>query len=1090
MAKYLLTVGFLGLVVTTVIGWRLWSDWVIPAREHAEHFNLREAVEFKQTTVVQDDMSQDLGRVFQENRINLSFDEVSPIFLQVLRFSEDRRFDQHGGVCWKGFLRALWKNLNAMSLKEGGSTITQQLAKNLLQDRSKTYLRKLREAFLAWRLEREFTKKEILELYLNRVYFGNGYHGVESAARGYFGHRASTLDWSESAILVTLLQSPSKLSPYKHPSLLRARAEQLLNQMRLAGVRVPDRADMPTILPRVQKVNGLKSYPVARAVGSWRDQELPDRIATTIRADWQQKLEDYASAQQRKFAAGVIHLPTGELKAYVGGRSYLDEPYDRFFSMRRNSGTLLAPFQLPEVTTFLEVYPGSESRVLTQDALSLNWRPALADNEPVNPAELLATLPMLGGYNVEGVRLVKSGDVLARSLLFSPVRDRLDVLTQAQLQSRWGKAPLTLFVSASLGVSDGWALWVGQEYGLVVWVGEDKPSRLGTVKELENHMGELAQMLVKMFGLKPCQPSAKAVSVDRNFGMPTAPDVAGSVRIITPVLPEREHAFLLPSVRPERRAIHQLSPEPPLAPLSRRLPAPRPNLTTIDGQDLAVATVTPSYLWVWPRPEGFSSGAEELDYVRSLGVMPEQTLAAAPRYVPRLAQQLIAGESVPWTTYGRAYNHGWLYQSIVGAAGLEEVDTARPVDGLPLYPLWRGRYGLEKWLDTRDLTEDGVATFFPDLFGYLQDAAVKGPTAVPPVVLSLNHAWQETAAHVMRGVERGAFVMLDAETGAVRVAVSAPLGDEFNRCFMGQYPPASAIKPFVAVAALDKMGACPDFDLGPLVLQGITFDNAGESGRVGLSESLTRSHNSYFMQLGLMVGADAMITAYSWPGFGQKPKLQIPTARGNLPGQYSGSEIDDAELANLAIGQGQFLASPLQMARAFAWLGNRGVLPGTTLIEASAGSGMPTLEMNPELWQEVDMALGSVVGSGTGSAAWLAGYPSLRGKTGTGQIGKKGNYSYVAWFCGYVYLDGILHAFAVAVEGRPGQSITGGKNAAPLLRRFLSSIKLDGSTPLPPPAEELEPLDAATPAGAVVPSATDVDTSNESLADQVLRNQW
>lgn len=1098
IANQILSMRFILLLVITLLAalggssWWGWVKFAEPARAYAESFPLEESLDFQQSLVVQDEIGQDLGRVFVENRINLSLPEVSPIFLDILLFSEDRRFYEHPGICWRGFLRALSVNLRSMTLREGGSTITQQLAKNLIKDREKTVVRKLREAFLALRLERGFSKRQILEMYLNRVYFGNGYHGLESASRGYFGHRASTLNWMESAALVTLLQSPTALSPYRNSLLLQEKSTLLMSQFsERPGKGAPVSQEFPQFLPKVQKVNGMKSYPVARAVNIVQDWETGTAIRTTIRGDWQSALENYAGAQNRPFAAGIVHLPTGDLKAYVGGRAYLEEPYDRFFSMRRNTGTLRAPFTLPTAVGFLEAYPESPIRLLYQDALALNWRPALASNEPMAPAELLSYLPALAGFSSTGLNLVRGQPpALGGVILPEPYKGRLQMLNLAQQQSRLASKPLTMFVSSSLGNLDGWAMWVGKEYGLVTWVGEDKPKLLGSVGEVQNAMAGHAENLVVLLGLAPAEPALASSFVERSFGTASGAALGGVAPVAASPLQHELPPFVPLPDRPSERLLSQLPVPHHLPSLTRRLPAPRPNLISSDGEDLAVSTMGEASFFVWPRPEGFADDASLQAFVRSQGVEP---LEGASRYLPVAANSTSAGQYTPWPVFGRTYHHIDIYRSIVGLAGIDEVDNGRPVDGLPLYPSWRGRFGLEKWLDRRKLTEDGLLVFFPDLFGYLQDVSVTRPTAVPPIVLTLNHHWQSAAYDIWQSVSRGAFVLLNAESGAVRVAVSTPSDDEFNRCFMGLYPPASAIKPFVALASLKTSRVCPELELGPVELEGITFANAGESGWITMREAMQNSRNSYFMKLALMVGARELVDLYMEAGLGQRPRLQVPSERGNVPGMYAGDSIGDAELVNMSIGQGDVLASPLQMARAYGWLGNKGRLPSSSLVEPAGGS-LPTLDLDPELWHAVDDALGAVVGAGTGTAAWLRDYPSLRGKTGTAQVGKKGRYWNVAWFCGYVYLDGILHSFAAAVEGTPGQSLAGGKNAAPLVRRFLQAINVNGDYPLPEQGQSLEEVESSE---YEQPATTDTEmpatnpaSSEGSLADQVLMQQW
>src|SRR3989440_4955646 len=157
------------------------------------------------------------SRLAGSNRLRVSLDEVSPLFIDALLAREDTRFYQHPGVDWHGIFRALVRDILSGSAKEGASSITQQLARNSLPLGGRNLSRKLLEAMVAFRIEHEFTKKQILELYVNRIYFGAGCYGVETASQAYFGKNASKLNLPEAALLAGLIRSPNRFSPLKNP---------------------------------------------------------------------------------------------------------------------------------------------------------------------------------------------------------------------------------------------------------------------------------------------------------------------------------------------------------------------------------------------------------------------------------------------------------------------------------------------------------------------------------------------------------------------------------------------------------------------------------------------------------------------------------------------------------------------------------------------------------------------------------------------------------------------------------------------------------------------------------------------------------
>ena len=157
---------------------------------------------------------------------------ISPEMQRAVVVAEDARFWQHGGVDWDAARSALQKNWEKGALKVGGSTITQQLAKNLYLSPARTPWRKLRELVIARRLERELTKKRILELYLNVIEFGRRTFGVEAAAKRYFGEPAADLTAEQAATLAAVIPSPRIYDPVRHPDRARRRAERILREMR------------------------------------------------------------------------------------------------------------------------------------------------------------------------------------------------------------------------------------------------------------------------------------------------------------------------------------------------------------------------------------------------------------------------------------------------------------------------------------------------------------------------------------------------------------------------------------------------------------------------------------------------------------------------------------------------------------------------------------------------------------------------------------------------------------------------------------------------------------------------------------------
>ena len=209
-----------------------------PRRDFSETFDLNAIGNLEIPSRIYDRHGVEIGQIKIEDRRPVELEKIPYHFIQALTAVEDSRFFQHQGIDYIGILRAARSNFKAKRVTQGASTITQQLAKQCYPElkRNRNLETKIIEAFLARRLERNFTKPEILEHYLNRIFFGSGYFGIESAARGYFGKPASQLSVIESATLCGLIKSPSRLSPRNNPTGARKARDHVLQRMHLEGM--------------------------------------------------------------------------------------------------------------------------------------------------------------------------------------------------------------------------------------------------------------------------------------------------------------------------------------------------------------------------------------------------------------------------------------------------------------------------------------------------------------------------------------------------------------------------------------------------------------------------------------------------------------------------------------------------------------------------------------------------------------------------------------------------------------------------------------------------------------------------------------
>ncbi|MCG6114088.1 MAG: penicillin-binding protein [Mesorhizobium sp.] len=285
--------------------------------------------------------------------------EMSPHIPKAVVAIEDRRFFSHFGVDPIGLSRAMFENVVNRRLVQGGSTITQQLAKNLFLDPSRTIERKVQEVLMAFWLEAEFSKEQILEMYLNRVYYGSGAYGVEAASRRYFNKSARDVTLSEAALLAGLLVAPSRLSPARDPQAAEARSQLVLAAMRDQGVI--DDGEMATAMsaPATRASafwTGSEHYAADRVMGELRrligDVREDIFVETTIDLDLQRQAErsiraviDENRARADASQAALVSIDSsGAVRAMVGGYDYATSQFDRASEARRQPGSAFKPF--------------------------------------------------------------------------------------------------------------------------------------------------------------------------------------------------------------------------------------------------------------------------------------------------------------------------------------------------------------------------------------------------------------------------------------------------------------------------------------------------------------------------------------------------------------------------------------------------------------------------------------------------------------------------------------------------------------------------------------------------------------------------
>lgn len=379
--------------------------------------------------------------------------------------TEDRRFFQHGGIDPAGMARAAFANLRAGRYVQGGSTLTQQLAKNLFLTSERTVSRKLDELALAVWLEVRLSKREILELYLNRVYFGGGAYGIEAAAQRYFDKSARALSLAEAALIAGLLKAPSKYSPTSSPQAARARGQAVLAKMRDA--RLIAAVDFEQARQEKVRFSDLKAQRATTGFDYAIDlilEKLPPVLGaehteliveTTIDAGLQRRanavvqsyLDDKGKALKASQAALVAMDADGSIRALIGGKSYADSQFNRATKARRQPGSVFKPFVY---LTALE--RGMKPDTVTYDLpLTIDgWSPRNDNNQHVGALTMRQALAQ--SVNTVAVRL---GNDFGISKVADTAR-RLGI--QSELRED---------LSLSLGTSEMTLLELTQAYGVL-----------------------------------------------------------------------------------------------------------------------------------------------------------------------------------------------------------------------------------------------------------------------------------------------------------------------------------------------------------------------------------------------------------------------------------------------------------------------------------------------------------------------------------------------------------------------------------------------------------------------------------------------
>jgi penicillin-binding protein 1A len=434
-------------------------------------------------TRVYADNNELIDEFFLEDRKIIQIPDVPPVAIQAFIAAEDSRFFQHKGLDLQSIFRAFFKNIEAGKVVQGGSTITQQVAKALYLSPERSYVRKLKEAILAFKIDRYLSKEEILGLYMNHIYLGHGTYGIEAAAQGYFGKSARFLTLPEAALLAGLPKAPTKYSPFVNFELSRQRQIYVLDRMiedgyiteaqkeqalatplRLRSIRPKDKI-APYFIEHIRRYimekygsdvlykEGLEVYTTLDIEAQKAARDALERGLREL-----EERQDYERGQVQG-ALLCMDVKTGAIRAMVGGRDFTKSEFNRTMQSRRQPGSAFKPFiytaafdkGLTPATRIIDS-PVSYPDPASSDG---TWRPQNFDGRFLGPTTVRTAL------------------VQSRNVVTVKILQHIGIDYAAAYAANMGiTSPLTRNLSLALGSSGVTLLEMVRAYGVLANQGQ------------------------------------------------------------------------------------------------------------------------------------------------------------------------------------------------------------------------------------------------------------------------------------------------------------------------------------------------------------------------------------------------------------------------------------------------------------------------------------------------------------------------------------------------------------------------------------------------------------------------------------------
>lgn len=494
----------------------------------ASRYDLEEVTAMQERTLLLDRDGQELGAIHGIRRRIVTYQELPPHLTQALITREDKQFRKHGGVHLRGVLRATIRNLKDGEMTQGASTLTMQLARNTFELRANSLNRKFLESALAFRLEANFSKEEILTAYLNRIYFGSGAYGIGQASRSYFGRETSELTLPEAALLVGIIRAPHDFSPRNDPAAALRERDTVLRNMRRAGYLEGDELERSLATPlalieaRESKTDAIRC--VRRHLNELLDRSDFASGGLTATATIDSQLQDIARQgldrillKHPQLQAGMVAIEpsTGAIRATITARDPDSSQFNRAFDTRRQLGPVFQPFlyafsaergRLPipgqPIQTARQLPDGEIVRLA--ERLGLRGPFTKGDelargNLQATPLEVATALLPLANEGLSPSTFLISR--LADSdgeVLFQQRNSKKPVLDPFAARSPFEITGEQTWVALNNPGTDLWALHSSSNLSIALWIGYDDPAAIPEVQILTSQIEAFLESLARI----------------------------------------------------------------------------------------------------------------------------------------------------------------------------------------------------------------------------------------------------------------------------------------------------------------------------------------------------------------------------------------------------------------------------------------------------------------------------------------------------------------------------------------------------------------------------------------------------------------